>query len=208
MFKLPSLKYDYEALEPSIDRKTMDVHYNKHHKGYTDKLNGAIEGTRWEGKSIEEILRNISEASTAIRNNGGGFYNHSLFWSTLSPNGGGSPSGALADAIDRAFGSYENFRKTFKQAATGRFGSGWAWLSVNEEGELFISSTPNQDNPMMDVVDQRGTPILGIDVWEHAYYLHYQNRRADYVDNFFKIIDWKAVNKRFEEARQEVKVNA
>jgi Fe-Mn family superoxide dismutase len=208
MFTLPKLNYDYAALEPHIDRKTMDVHYNKHHKGYTNKLNNAIEGTRWEGRSIEDILANVSNASQAIRNNGGGFYNHSLFWSTLSPQGGGNAEGEIGQAIESTFGSFDNFKRSFSKAATSRFGSGWAWLSLSDEGQLFISSTPNQDNPLMDVVEKRGTPLMGLDVWEHAYYLHYQNRRADYVDAFFNLIDWKAVNKRFQEAKRMATTNA
>ncbi len=208
MFTLPKLNYDYSALEPHIDRKTMDVHYNKHHQGYTNKLNKAIEGTRWEDRSIEDILTNVSSASQAIRNNGGGYYNHSLFWSILSPKGGGKPEGEIGQAIEHTFGSYEEFKKSFSQAAVSRFGSGWAWLSVTDEGELFVSSTPNQDNPMMDVVDRRGTPILGLDVWEHAYYLHYQNRRADYVSSFFNLIDWQEVNNRFKKAKKQVAASA
>lgn len=208
MFTKPTLTYAYDALEPHIDAKTMDIHYNKHHQGYTDKLNKAIKDTHYEDMSIEELLAQVSEAGEAVRNNGGGYYNHSLFWSILSPEGGGEPHSDIGGAIEHTFGSYDDFKKTFKNAALNRFGSGWAWLSVNEAGDLFISSTPNQDNPMMDVVDRRGIPILGVDVWEHAYYLKYQNRRAEYVDAFFKVINWEEVNKRFREAKIEMEATA
>jgi Fe-Mn family superoxide dismutase len=201
MFTLPDLTYAKDALEPHIDAKTMEIHHDKHHRGYTDKLNKAIKDTHWENLSIEELLNRISETNTTIRNNGGGYYNHKLFWKILTPNGGGKPTGEIGDAIEHTFGSFDNFKKTFKEAALNRFGSGWAWLSVNKEGDLFISSTPNQDNPLMDIVDRNGIPVLGVDVWEHAYYLKYQNRRADYVDAFFHIINWKEVNERFQDAK-------
>lgn len=200
MFELPKLKYDYNALAPNIDARTMEIHYTKHHAGYTNKLNAAIEGTDHANKSIEELLRHAG-SNTAVRNNGGGFYNHSLFWDILSPNGGGSPSGELAEAINAAFGSFDKFKEEFSSAAGSRFGSGWAWLSVGSDGKLFISSTPNQDNPLMDVADHKGTPILGLDVWEHAYYLHYQNRRPDYISAFWNIVDWDTVAKRFAAAK-------
>jgi Fe-Mn family superoxide dismutase len=195
-FELPKLPYDYNALEPYIDAQTMEIHHTKHHGGYTKKLNAAIEGTDLENLSIEEILKNASKHSTAVRNNGGGFYNHKLFWQNMSPNGGGKPEGKLAEAIDRDFGSFDNFKETFNKAAAGRFGSGWAWL-VNQNGKLVITSTPNQDNPLMDVAEVQGTPILGLDVWEHAYYLKYQNKRPDYIDAFWNVINWSDVAKRF-----------
>lgn len=196
-FQLPDLPYAFDALEPNIDARTMEIHHGKHHAGYTSKLNAAIEGTDLAGKTIEDILANVSTASTGVRNNGGGFYNHDLFWSVMSPNGGGAPTGAVATAIDEAFGSYDAFKEKFAAAAGTRFGSGWAWLSVGADGKLFVSSTPNQDNPLMDVAEHQGTPILGVDVWEHAYYLNYQNRRPDYVTAFFNVINWDEVNKRF-----------
>ena len=200
MFELPKLKYAYNALEPHIDARTMEIHHTKHHAGYTSKLNDAIEGTDHANKSIEELMRHAG-SNTAVRNNGGGFYNHSLFWDILSPNGGGAPTGELAEAIQSAFGSYDKFKEEFSNAAGGRFGSGWAWLSVGSDGKLFISSTPNQDNPLMDVADHKGTPILGLDVWEHAYYLNYQNRRPDYISAFWNVIDWDAVAKRYAAAK-------
>ena len=195
-FTLPGLDYDYNALEPYIDARTMEIHYTKHHQGYTNKLNAAIEGTDLENKSIEEILAQASKAGAAVRNNGGGFYNHALFWKWLSPNGGGQPSGALADAINSTFGSFEQFKDEFSKAAATRFGSGWAWLIKNDSG-LVISSTPNQDNPLMDVAEVKGTPILGLDVWEHAYYLKYQNRRPEYIEAFFNVINWDEVASKF-----------
>lgn len=201
MFKLPKLPYDYDALEPHIDARTMEIHHTKHHNGYTTKLNGAIDGTDLAGKSIEDILANAGHASTAVRNNGGGFYNHSLFWEVMSPNGGGKPSGDLANAIAEDFGGYENFKDEFAKAAGTRFGSGWAWLIVAENGHLAVTSTPNQDNPLMDVADDQGTPILGLDVWEHAYYLNYQNRRPDYVEAFFSVVNWDEVSKRYNDAK-------
>jgi len=194
-FELPKLPYAYDALEPHIDARTIEIHHTKHHGGYTSKLNGAIEGTALEGKSIEDILANLDMDNGAVRNNGGGFYNHSLFWNILSPNGGGSPTGALADAIDSAFGSYEGFKEKFTAAAGTRFGSGWAWLCVHKGGKVEICSTPNQDNTLMPGVGCGGHPILGLDVWEHAYYLNYQNRRPDYITAFFNIINWDEVAK-------------
>ncbi len=201
MFTLPDLPYASNALEPHIDSRTMEIHHDKHHAGYTTKLNAALEGSDMAGKDIEEILANISSAGTAVRNNGGGYYNHSLFWTILSPNGGGKPSGELSDAINKAFGSYDAFKEKFSSAAGGQFGSGWAWLIVKDNGSLAVTSTPNQDNPLMDVVDEKGTPILGIDVWEHAYYLNYQNRRADYIDAFFNLVNWEEVNSRYQDAK-------
>lgn len=198
-FELPKLQYAFDALEPHIDAKTMEIHHDKHHKGYTDKLNNAIEGTDQEGKTIENILTNLDLDNKAVRNNGGGFYNHKLFWEIMSPNGGGKPSGALADAINSAYGSFEDFKEKFSTAAKGQFGSGWAWLCVHEGGKVEVCSTPNQDNPLMPEVGCGGTPILGLDVWEHAYYLNYQNRRPDYVNAFFNVIDWEEVSKRYEQ---------
>ena len=195
-FELPQLPYAYDALEPHIDARTMEIHHGKHHAGYTNKLNAAITGTENEGKSIEEILKNLDMNNAAVRNNGGGFYNHSLFWSVMSPNGGGSPTGELADAINEAFGSFESFRDQFSNAAATRFGSGWAWL-CSTNGKLGVCSSANQDNPLMPTIGCGGVPILGIDVWEHAYYLNYQNRRPDYVSAFFNVINWDEVASRF-----------
>ena len=193
-FELPKLPYAYDGLEPHIDARTMEIHHSKHHQGYTNNLNNAIAGTDMEGKSIEDICATPG-LSGAVRNNGGGYYNHCLFWNIMSPNGGGNPSGDLASAIDSTFGSFDNFKAEFSTAAGTRFGSGWAWLGVNS-GELKISSSANQDNPLMD--DQCGcTPILCLDVWEHAYYLNYQNRRPDYIAAFFNVINWEEVNKRY-----------
>ena len=189
-FELPKLAYAYDALEPHIDARTMEIHHSKHHNGYTNNLNAAIEGTELAGKSIEEILLACKD-KPAVRNNGGGFYNHCLFWEVMSPNGGGNPSGELASAIDAAFGSFENFKTEFSKAAATRFGSGWAWLCV-KDGKLEVCSTPNQDNPLMGE-GCGGTPILGLDVWEHAYYLNYQNRRPDYINAFFNVVDWSVV---------------
>lgn len=200
-YELPELSFDYDALEPSIDAKTMEIHHTKHHQGYTNKFNNAIEGTDLEDQSIEDIFSSVSEHSTAVRNNGGGFYNHSLFWSILAPNAGGNPTGDLAEAINNAFGSFEAFKEEFSSAAGGRFGSGWAWLIVNADGDLEITSTPNQDNPLMDVADVQGTPILGLDVWEHAYYLNYQNRRPDYVSSFWNVVNWDKVSEYYSAAK-------
>ncbi|SIP99742.1 superoxide dismutase [Maribacter ulvicola] len=196
-FELPKLPYAYDALEPHIDARTMEIHHTKHHNGYTTKLNAAIEGTDLDGKSIEDILTGLDMSNGAVRNNGGGFYNHSLFWTILSPNGGGKPSGELADAIDSAFGSFEEFKNKFTTAAGTRFGSGWAWLCVHEGGKVEVCSTPNQDNPLMPGVECGGQPILGLDVWEHAYYLNYQNKRPEYIEAFFNIINWEEVSKRY-----------
>ena len=194
---LPKLPYEYSALEPNIDSKTMEIHHGKHHQGYTNNLNGAINGTELEGKSIEDILENLDMNNGSVRNNGGGYFNHSLFWEIMSPNGGGLPTGELADAINNSFESFENFKDTFSTAAKTRFGSGWAWLCVHKGGKLEVCSTPNQDNPLMPGVACKGTPILGLDVWEHAYYLNYQNRRPDYVNAFFNVINWEEVSKRY-----------
>ena len=196
-FELPKLPYAYDALEPHIDARTMEIHHTKHHQGYTSKLNAAIEGTDLAGKSIEDILSGLDMNNGAVRNNGGGFYNHSLFWTILSPNGGGKPSGELAAAIDSAFGSFEEFKTKFTTAAGTRFGSGWAWLCVHKGGKVEVCSTPNQDNPLMPGVECGGLPILGLDVWEHAYYLNYQNKRPDYIEAFFNIINWDEVSKRY-----------
>ena len=190
-FELPNLPYAHDALEPHIDARTMEIHHGKHHAGYTSKLNAAVEGTDLEGKDIETLLREHSD-NGAVRNNGGGFWNHTLFWNSMSPNGGGAPEGALAEAIDRDFGSFENFKDEFSKAAATRFGSGWAWLCVNN-GKLEVCSSANQDNPLMPGEGCGGHPILGLDVWEHAYYLNYQNRRPDYINAFFNVVDWSAV---------------
>ncbi|MBU2505327.1 MAG: superoxide dismutase [Bacteroidetes bacterium] len=197
-FELPALPYSFDALEPHIDARTMEIHHGKHHAGYVAKLNAAVEGTNFEGKSFEELFKNAS-ANAAVRNNGGGTYNHNLFWTNMSPNGGGAPTGELAEAINSAFGSFENFKTKFSDAAATRFGSGWAWLVKTESG-LVVTSTPNQDNPLMDTADVKGTPLLTLDVWEHAYYLHYQNRRPDYISAFYNVINWEEVSKRFKEA--------
>lgn len=200
-FKLPELGYAYDALEPNIDAKTMEIHHTKHHNGYTNNLNNAIAGTDLEGKSIEDILTNLDMDNAAVRNNGGGFYNHSLFWSVMNPNDKGRLSGALKDAIEDAYGSFDEFKAVFAKAAGTRFGSGWAWLCVHEGGKVEVCSTPNQDNSLMPGVGCGGTPILGLDVWEHAYYLNYQNRRPDYVQAFFNVINWNEVERRFAAAK-------
>ncbi len=196
-FTLPELPYALAALEPHIDARTMEIHHGKHHNAYVTNLNNAIAGTDAEGLSIEDLMHNISKYSMPVRNNGGGHFNHSLFWNVMSADGGGEPVAELADAINKTFGSFADFKTQFANAGATRFGSGWAWLSVDANGKLFISSTPNQDNPLMDVVEQKGTPILGLDVWEHAYYLNYQNRRPDYIAAFFNVVDWKKVNKTY-----------
>ena len=196
-FKLPQLNYAPDALEPNIDTRTMEIHHGKHHQGYTNNLNAAVEGTDLEGKSIENILTNLDMSNKAVRNNGGGFYNHCLFWEILSPNGGGMPSGALADAINEAYGNFDIFKEIFSGAAKTQFGSGWAWLCVHKGGKVEVCTTPNQDNTLMPGVGCGGIPILGLDVWEHAYYLHYQNRRPDYVEAFFNIINWEEVSARY-----------
>lgn len=192
-FSLPALPYPTNALEPHIDAKTMEIHHGKHHQAYVTNLNAAIENTEWAPKSIEEIMAQVSTLAPAVRNNGGGHYNHSLFWQILGPNGGGAPTGKIGDAIQGSFGSYDAFKEALSKAGMTRFGSGWAWLSKDASGKLFISSTPNQDNPLMDLAELKGTPLLGVDVWEHAYYLNYQNRRADYLAAFFNVINWDAV---------------
>jgi len=196
-FLLPDLKYDYNALEPYIDARTMEIHYTKHHAAYTNNLNKALEGSALEGKSIEDIFKVISSAPAAVRNNGGGFYNHKLFWEVMGPNGSGKPSGQLLEAINGAFGSFDDFKSQFSNAAATRFGSGWAWLVKTTDGKLVVTSTPNQDNPLMDVAEVKGTPILGLDVWEHAYYLKYQNRRPEYIEAFWNVINWNEVEKRY-----------
>jgi len=200
-FQLPKLPYAYDALEPHIDARTMEIHHSKHHNGYTTNLNNAIEGTDLESKSILDILENLDMSNMAVRNNGGGFYNHDLFWKIMSPNGGGEPSGELAAAINKEFGSFDGFKDAFSKAAATRFGSGWAWLCVHKGGEVKVCSTPNQDNPIMPEIGCGGFPILGLDVWEHAYYLHYQNRRPDYIGSFFNLINWEEVNKRYNEGK-------
>ncbi|HYQ56761.1 MAG TPA: superoxide dismutase [Draconibacterium sp.] len=195
-FELPKLGYDYKALEPHIDARTMEIHHSKHHAGYTNNLNGAVEGSDLAGKSIEDILSGVSGQSVAVRNNGGGYYNHNLYWEVIAPGGAPAPEGVLLDAVNESFGNITNFQEAFTKAALTRFGSGWAWL-VLQNNKLVISSTPNQDNPLMDVAEVQGTPILGIDVWEHAYYLNYQNRRPDYVNAFWNLINWDEVARRF-----------
>jgi len=201
-FELPALPYAPDALEPHIDKATMEIHHGKHHQAYVTNLNNAIAGSEAESKSLEELLANISTYAPAVRNNGGGHYNHSLFWTVLGPDAGGQPSGELATAINEAFGSFEDFKKKFADAGATRFGSGWAWLSVAGDGKLQVSSTPNQDNPLMDVADVKGTPILGMDVWEHAYYLKYQNKRPDYIAAFWNVVNWEAVAERFQQAKK------
>ena len=200
MHKLPELNYNHSALEPHIDTKTMEIHHGKHHNGYVTKLNAALEGKEEANHTIEDLMKKVGSLGAGVRNNGGGHFNHSLFWSIMSPNGGGNPTGKLAEAIDSELGGFESFKEEFSKAAATRFGSGWAWLCVNADGKLCVCSTPNQDNPAMDIAECPGTPILGLDVWEHAYYLNYQNRRPDYINAFFNVIDWDAVNKRYEAA--------
>jgi Fe-Mn family superoxide dismutase len=199
-FELPKLPYAYDALEPYIDKMTMEIHYTKHHNGYVTNLNKAIEGTELEKKSLQELLKTASKNPVAVRNNGGGHYNHSLFWTVMKKGGGGVPKGDLANAINSTFGSFEEFKNKFTNAAATRFGSGWAWLII-QNGKLAITSTPNQDNPIMDVADNKGTPILGLDVWEHAYYLKYQNRRPEYIDNWWNVVNWDEVTRRFKEVK-------
>jgi Fe-Mn family superoxide dismutase len=195
-FELPKLSYAYEALEPNIDARTMEIHHTKHHQAYINNLNAALTGSADEGKSIEQLMANISKQSMAVRNNGGGHYNHSLFWEIMGPNAGGAPTGELADAINQAFGSFDKFKEDFAKAGATRFGSGWAWL-VKHDGKLVVTSTPNQDNPLMDIADVKGMPILGLDVWEHAYYLNYQNRRPDYISAWWNTLNWNVVADRF-----------
>jgi len=200
-FQLPDLPYGYDALEPHIDARTMEIHHTKHHAAYVSKLNGAIEGTEAADKTLEDLIKNISQYSGAVRNNGGGHFNHSLFWTVLGPNGGGNPDGELAAAIEATFGSFDSFKETFANAAATRFGSGWAWLGVKDNGGLCVCSTPNQDNPVMDIAEDPCTPILGLDVWEHAYYLKYQNRRPDYISAFWDVVNWEEVSRRFAAAK-------
>ena len=197
-FELPQLDYNHDALEPHIDARTMEIHHGKHHAGYTAKLNAAIEGTDKENKSIKELMLTMDMSNGALRNNGGGYFNHFLFWKGMSPNGGGNPSGSLGEAIDRDFGSFENFKNAFSNAAATQFGSGWAWLCVHDGGKLEVCSSANQDNPLMPGIGCGGTPILGLDVWEHAYYLNYQNRRPDYIEAFFNVINWTQVQSEFD----------
>ncbi len=200
-FELPALAYATDALEPHIDKMTMEIHHGKHHQAYVDNLNKALAGTDGANQKIEDIIKNISKYPMPVRNNGGGHFNHTLYWSIMSPNGGGAPTGDLAKAIDAAFGSFDEFKKKFAEAGMTRFGSGWSWLSVAADGKLQVSSTPNQDSPVMDIAEVKGTPILGMDVWEHAYYLKYQNRRADYVAAFMNVVNWNAVSERFAKAK-------
>lgn len=202
MLSLPPLPYDYDALEPHIDVRTMEIHHTKHHQAYVDKLNDAIKGTDAEHLSIEDILAEISKYEPAVRNNAGGTYNHKLFWEIMSPGGGGEPGGKLAEHIKGEFGSFADFKTKFSESATGRFGSGWAWLITDKDGALKITSTANQDNPLMDIVDATGTPILGVDVWEHAYYLNYQNRRPDYLSAWWNLVNWSEVERRYAEVTE------
>ncbi len=199
-FEFAELPYAYDALEPHIDRQTMEIHHTKHHKAYFDKFTAALNDSEFSNMSIEEIFSNISKAPAVLRNNGGGYYNHNLFWQCMSPNGGGNPTGKLADAIDKAFGSFEAFKTKFNEAAANRFGSGWAWLCVKADKQLSVCSSANQDNPLMDVADCKATPILGLDVWEHAYYLKYQNRRPDYIGAFWNVINWEYISANYEKA--------
>lgn len=199
-FEFASLPYAYDALEPHIDKMTMEIHHTKHHKAYFDKFTAALPGSEFENQSIETIFKSISKAPAVIRNNGGGFYNHNMFWQVMSPDGGGNPTGPVAEAINKAFGSFEEFKTKFNEAAANRFGSGWAWLVVKEDKSLAITSTANQDNPLMDTADVKGTPVLGLDVWEHAYYLKYQNRRPDYIGAFWNVVNWNKVNEYYQKA--------
>jgi Fe-Mn family superoxide dismutase len=199
-FELPKLNYNYTDLEPHIDAKTMEIHHSKHHQAYVNNLNAAIENTDAAAMSIEEIVKNISKFSPAVRNNGGGHWNHTFFWNIMSPNGGGNPTGELASKIDTQFGSFEAMKEEFNKAATTRFGSGWAWLCKKADGSLCICSTPNQDNPLMDIAECPGTPIIGLDVWEHAYYLNYQNRRPDYISAFWNVVNWEAASQNYQNA--------
>jgi len=199
-FELPSLPYAYDALEPHIDKLTMEIHHSKHHQAYVNNLNNAVAGTELEGKSLEELFASISKAPAAVSNNGGGVYNHNLFWTNMKPNGGGIPTGAVADAINGTFGSFDEFKKQFSNAGATRFGSGWAWLVV-ANGKLVVTSSPNQDNPLMDISEVKGSPLLALDVWEHAYYLHYQNRRPDYISSWWNVVNWDEVNARFAKAK-------
>jgi superoxide dismutase, Fe-Mn family len=198
-FTLPNLPYDFNALEPHVDARTMEIHHGKHHAAYVNNLNAALEGTEHANHSLEALMANISNLPPAVRNNGGGHWNHAMFWQIMAPNAGGNPTGALGSAIETTFGSFDAFKQQFAQAATTRFGSGWAWLCKDANGALFITSTPNQDNPLMDIADKKGTPLLGLDVWEHAYYLNYQNRRPDYIGAFWHVVNWAEVARRFED---------
>lgn len=199
-FTLPALPYNHDALEPYIDKQTMEIHHGKHHQAYVDNLNKALAGTEHENKSLEDLLKNISALPAAVRNNGGGHWNHTFFWESMAPHAGGTPSGELADAINSAFGSFDAFKEKFATAGATRFGSGWAWLII-KDGKLEVCSTPNQDNPLMDVAEVKGTPILGVDVWEHAYYLKYQNRRPEYLNNFWNVVNWAKVAERYAESK-------
>lgn len=201
-FVLDPLPYPSDSLEPNIDKQTMEIHHGKHHNAYVTNLNNAIAGTEMANKSIEDLLASVSQAPIAVRNNGGGHYNHTLFWNTISGSGGGQPTGTLAEAINQKFGSYDALKEEFTKAATTRFGSGWAWLIVTPEGELAVTSSPNQDNPLMDIAEVKGFPIIGLDVWEHAYYLKYQNRRPEYIAAFFNVVDWNAAEKRYQQGKQ------
>lgn len=198
-FTLPDLPYDKAALEPHIDAQTMEIHHGKHHKAYVDNLNKALEGKDEANGNLEDLMKKVGSLGAAVRNNGGGHYNHSLFWKLMSPNGGGEPTGKLAEAIKETFGSFDEFKKEFAAAGATRFGSGWAWL-ISQNGKLKVVSTPNQDNPLMDVAEEKGTPILGLDVWEHAYYLKYQNKRPDYISAFWNVVNWEEAGRRFENA--------
>lgn len=201
-FVLDPLPYASDSLEPNIDKQTMEIHHGKHHNAYVTNLNNAIAGTEMESKSIEDLLSSISQSPVAVRNNGGGHYNHTMFWNTISGSGGGQPTGELSDAITAKFGSYDTFKDEFAKAAITRFGSGWAWLLVTPAGELAIASTPNQDNPLMDIAETKGFPVIGLDVWEHAYYLKYQNRRPDYIAAYFNVVDWSAAEQRYQRGKQ------
>jgi Fe-Mn family superoxide dismutase len=198
--QLPNLPYEYTALEPHIDARTMEIHHSKHHNAYVTNLNNATAGTEMENLSLEDLFKNMSKYPMPVRNNGGGHYNHTMFWNIMSPNGGGAPTGKLGAAIDSELGGFDKFKEAFAAAGATRFGSGWAWLCVQANGKLCVCSTPNQDNPLMDIADCKGMPILGMDVWEHAYYLHYQNRRLDYIAAFFNVINWEEVSRRYEAA--------
>lgn len=199
-FEFANLPYAYDALEPHIDKMTMEIHHTKHHKAYFDKFTAALPGSEFENQSPETIFNNISKAPAVIRNNGGGYYNHNMFWQVMTPNGGGNPTGVIAEEINKAFGSFEEFKTKFNEAAANRFGSGWAWLVVKEDKSLAVTSTANQDNPLMDIAEVKGTPVLGLDVWEHAYYLKYQNRRPDYIGAFWNVINWNKVNEYYQKA--------
>ena len=204
-FVFQDLPYDYDALEPYIDATTMEIHYSRHHRAYYNNFLNAVKGTQMEKMAIEDIFANISTYPQAVRNNGGGYFNHTLFWAGMTPETGGKPSGKLEKALEKTFGSLDAFKEIFAKAGATRFGSGWAWLSIDRQGNLFVSSTPNQDNPLMDIAEQMGTPLLAMDVWEHAYYLKYQNKRADYIEAFWNVINWKEVEKRYEKALRQLK---